>query len=310
MHLQIESVWQVHNTVTVNLQKRKPKMPTITSPVQIHDEDIISPEMQALKARLKATWMSGEYATFAKYMEEGAIEILRRWNIPAGTRVLDVGCGAGQIAIPMARQGIRVTGVDIATNLIEHARARADAERLDAQFDEGDAEDLPYADASFDTVVGLVGAMFAPRPNLVAAELKRVTRPGGRIIMVNWTPAGLVGQMFKIIGKHVPPPSGMTPPVLWGDPETVRQRFSDGIAELTLTKKFYPSWDYPFSPAEVVEFFRKYYGPMNRAFAALDADGQAAMRRDLEKLWSENNRNTDGTTCVESEYLEVIAIRA
>src|SRR5512132_816935 len=144
-------------------------------------------EMELLKARLKATWMSGDYGHFAKYLEPGALEFLSRNPIEPGMRILDVACGAGQISIPAARAGAKVTGIDIATNLIEQARARAQAENLDARFDEGDAELLPYEDASFDIVVSLIGAMFAPRPDLVAAELRRVCRPGGRIIMANWT---------------------------------------------------------------------------------------------------------------------------
>lgn len=270
----------------------------------------LSPEMQALKGKLKATWMSGNYTTFAKYLESGALEILKGLNIEPGTDVLDVGCGAGQIAIPMARAGARVTGIDIATNLIADARTRAAEEGVTVQFDEGDAEDLPYPDGSFDTVISLIGAMFAPRPDRVASELKRVTRFGGRIIMANWMPSGFIGQMFKINGKHVPPPPGMPSPVLWGDETVVSQRFGDGIAQLTMTPKYYPSFEYPFDEPQVVEFFRQYYGPTNRAFAALDADGQAALRHELEQHWSIHNRNVDGSTCIEAEYLEVSAIRA
>ena len=144
-----------------------------------------TPDMDAIKARLKATWMAGDYGTFAKYMEPGALEILAGWKIPPGSRMLDVGCGAGQITIPAARAGVQATGVDIATNSLEQARARAAAERLEVRFDEGDAEALPYPEGSFDAVVSLVGAMFAPRPERVAAELVRVCRSGGRIIMVN-----------------------------------------------------------------------------------------------------------------------------
>ena len=220
----------------------------------------------------------------------------------------DVACGAGQIAIPAARAGVRVTGIDIASNLIEQARTRARAEGVDVRFDEGDAEALPYEDAAFDLVVSLIGAMFAPRPERVAAELVRVCRPGGRIVMANWTPEGHVGQMFKIIGKHVPPPPLMPSPLKWGDEATARERLGDGIAELETTKRLYPM-HYPFPPAEVVEFFRVYYGPTNSAFAALDAAGQSALRGDLEQLWAGNNRATDGSTQVEAEYLEVVAIR-
>lgn len=268
----------------------------------------MSPEMESLKTRLKAIWMAGDYGHFATYLEPGAMEFLSRISIEPGTRVLDVACGAGQTAIPMSRAGAKVTGVDIATNSIEQARARALAENLDARFDEGDAEMLPYDDASFDLVLSLIGAMFAPRPDLAAAELKRVCRPGGKIVMGNWTPAGFAGQLFKTMGKHVPPPAIMTPPVKWGDDDTVRERFKDGISDLKLTRYMYP-FNYPFPPADVIEFFRTYYGPTQKAFAALDAEKQSAMQHDLVQLVMEHNTATDGTTSYMSEYLEVVAIR-
>ena len=268
----------------------------------------MAPEMETLKARLKATWMAGDYGHFAKYLEPGALEFLERIHVQAGAEMLDVACGAGQISIPAARAGARVTGVDIATNSIEQARARARDEGLDARFEEGDAEMLPYGDASFDVVASLIGAMFAPRPERVASELVRVCRPGGRIVMGNWTPEGFVGRMFKVIGRHVPPPPLMPSPLLWGNEATVRGRLSEGVAELSLTKRRYP-FHYPFPPSEVVEHFRAYYGPMNRAFNALDDAGQEALRGDLERLWTEHNTGTDGTTRYDSEYLEVVAVR-
>jgi len=205
----------------------------------------LAPELQTLKTRLKATWMAGDYGHFAKYLEPGALEIFARLNISPGERLLDVACGAGQLCFPAARAGAIVTGVDIAANLIEQARARAAAEGLNIRFDEGDAEALPYPDESFDTVLSLIGAMFAPRPERVAAELVRVCRPGGRLIMINWTPDSFVGQMFKVNGKHVPPPPNMPPPVLWGDEVTVRERLRDGLADLQLTRRLYP-FKYPF----------------------------------------------------------------
>jgi ubiquinone/menaquinone biosynthesis C-methylase UbiE len=265
--------------------------------------------MDAIKTRMKAVWMSGDYGTFATYMEPGALEILASWQLAPGSKLLDIGCGAGQIAIPAARAEVDVTGVDIATNSLEQARNRATAEGLTVQFDEGDAEQLPYPDASFDTVVSVVGAMFAPRPERVASEMVRVTRPGGRILMVNWTAAGFVGQMFKTIAKHVPPAQGVPSVMLWGDEATVRERLNAGVAELKLTKRIYPSWTYPFGVPEVVEFFRQNYGPMQRAFAALDDNGQKALRHDLEEVFSAHNRATDGTTRLEAHYLEVMAVR-
>lgn len=268
----------------------------------------LTPEMEALKARLKAMWMAGDYGVFAQYLEPGALEFFKRLPITPGVRLLDAACGAGQLAIPAARTGAVVTGVDIAANLVEQARMRAKAEGLTIQFDEGDVEDLPYGDASFDMVISLIGAMFAPRPDKVAQELVRVCRPGGRIVMGNWTPTGFIGQMFKLNATHVAPPPGMPPPVLWGDENIVRERLCEGITDLTMTRRPY-LLKYPFPPAEVVEFYRTYYGPTQRAFAALDSNGQAALRRDLENLWSQHNRATDNTTHVESEYLEVVAIR-
>lgn len=269
---------------------------------------VMTAEMVALKARLKATWMAGDYGHFAKYLEAGALEFLARTAVPPGCRMLDVACGAGQIAIPAARAGARVTGIDIASNLIEQARARARVEGVDVQFDEGDAEMLPYEDASFDLVVSLIGAMFAPRPERVAAEIVRVCRPGGRIVMANWTPEGHVGQMFRILGKHVPPPP-MPSPLQWGDDATVRERLRTGTGRVETAKRLYPM-RYPFPPAEVVEFFRVYYGPTNRAFGALDAAAERGLRCDLDQLWERNNLAHDGSTHVEAEYLEVGAVRA
>jgi SAM-dependent methyltransferase len=191
---------------------------------------------------------------------------------------------------------------------VAQARDRAGAEGLQIRFEQGDAEDLPYESGSFDLVVSLIGAMFAPRPERVAAELMRVCKPGGRIVMANWTPEGFVGQMFKTIGKHVPPPPLMAPPPKWGDEATVRGRFREGVAELSLTRRMYP-FSYPFPPAKVVEFYREFYGPTNRAFAALDETRQAALRKDLEALWTQHNKATGGGTQYGGEYLEVVAVR-
>jgi 2-polyprenyl-3-methyl-5-hydroxy-6-metoxy-1,4-benzoquinol methylase len=268
-----------------------------------------NPEMESLKSRLKATWMTGDYGQVAKHIETGAEEFIARLELEPGLRVLDVACGSGNLSVPAARAGATVTGVDIATNLLEQARARAASEGLTIQFDEGDAENLLYDDAAFDVVLSMFGAMFAPRPELVASEMTRVCRSGGRIAMANWTPEGFVGGMFKITGKHVPPPPGMPSPVKWGDEQTVRERLGDKVSDLKLTRRIC-LFNYPFPPAEVVEFFRAYYGPTHRAFDALDANGQAALRGDLERLWAEHNQAKDNTTFVEGEYLEVIATRS
>ena len=266
-----------------------------------------SKEFDDLKIRLKTTWMTGDYDLFSRFMEKDAEQFFRRLGVTPGTRLLDVGCGAGQLALIAARAGAQVTGCDIATNWIEKARARAAAEGLQVTFEEGDAESLPYADAQFDAVISLIGAMFAPRPDRVAAELTRVCRPGGMIAMANWTPAGFIGQMFKAIARHIAP-SGMPSPVLWGDEATVRDRLREGIAVLEFSLRLY-HFDYPFPPDAVVDFFRTNYGPMSRAFASLDMSGQAKLRSELVSLWSAHNKAVDNTTKVDAEYLEVIATR-
>jgi len=266
-----------------------------------------SKEFDELKIRLKTTWMTGDYDLFSRYMEKDAEQFFQRLGVTPGTRLLDVGCGAGQLALIAARAGAQVTGCDIATNWLEQARVRAAAEELDVTFEEGDAESLPYEDAQFETVVSLFGAMFASRPDLVASELTRVCRPGGMIAMANWTPGGFIGQMFKAIARHIAP-SGMPSPVLWGDEATVRDRLHEGIADLKCASHVY-HFDYPFPPDAVVEFFRVNYGPMSRAFASLDLNGREKLRSELVSLWSAHNKAVDGTTRVEAEYLEVIATR-
>jgi ubiquinone/menaquinone biosynthesis C-methylase UbiE len=272
------------------------------------DTTTLAPEIDGLKARLQETWMAGDYDRFSRYMEQGARAFYEQIDIPAGCQLLDVACGSGQVALWAARDGVNVTGIDIAPNVVRRAQARARAEGLNAQFLQGDAEALPFEDATFDVVISLVGAMFAPRPALVASELLRVCSPGGTIAMGNWTRDGFVGQMFKTFARFIAP-SGMPAPVLWGDEAVVRERLGSGVSDLTMTRRQY-SFTYPFPPAEVVEFFRQYYGPTNRAFAALDENDSKALRNELEALWSTHNRGGDELTVVSSEYLEVIAVRA
>lgn len=251
--------------------------------------------------------MTGDYDLFSRYMQKDAERFFQRLGVTPGTRLLDVGCGAGQLALIAARAGAQVNGCDISPNWLEKARGRAAAEGLEVTFEEGDAESLPYEDGQFDTVTSLIGAMFAPRPERVAAELARVCQPGGMIAMANWTPGGFVGQMFKTISKHIAP-SGMPSPVLWGDEATVRDRLREGIADLKLARQIY-RFDYPFPPDAVVEFYRTHYGPVSRAFASLDGNGQEQLRSELAGLWSAHNTAVDGTTVVDAEYLEVIATR-
>jgi SAM-dependent methyltransferase len=266
-------------------------------------------DIETLKQRLRATWMAGDYDRFSRFMESSAVEFLDRVSIPRGASLLDVACGSGQLALIAARRGVKATGVDIAANSILAARERVQAEALPAQFDEGDAEALPYADASFDVVASIFGAMFAPRPDLVAKELVRVCRPGGTIAMANWTKTGFLGQMFALVSRFIAPP-GMPSPVLWGDEATVRERFGAGIADLRMTRVMY-RFDYPFSPEGVVDFFRENYGPTNRAFAALNGPDQEAFHTDLVALWTAKNHSGDANrTVVDAEYLHVVATRA
>jgi SAM-dependent methyltransferase len=268
-----------------------------------------SPDFAQLKAGMKAAWMAGDFGQIAAYSAQAAEEFVARTAITKGTRVLDVACGTGNTAIPAARAGGIVTGLDLAPNLLEQARKRASEEKLEIKFQEGDAEQLPYPDGAFDVVLTMFGAMFAPRPEQVAAELLRVCRAGGVIAMANWTPQGFVGKSFQLTAKMAPPPPGVPAPVLWGDEETVRQRFAKGVTNLSLTRRT-TSFDYPFPPHEVVAFFRRYFGPTQTAFRRLDPDGQAALASGLESLWREHNRAGNERTSVEVEYLDVRAIRA
>jgi len=282
--------------------------PTTMTPTTV-TPTITATDIDALKARLKATWMDGNYDYFSRFMESSAIEFLDRVGIKPGTSLLDVACGSGQLGLIAARRGAKVTGIDIAPNWVLAARGRAAAEGLDARFDEGDAEDLPYADGAFDMVASIYGGMFAPRPERVAAEMLRVCRPGGLIAMGNWTREGFIGKMFKAVGRFIAPP-GVPSPVLWGDEGVVRERLGAGVSDLRLARVSY-RFNYPFKPAGVVDFFRSYYGPTARAFATLGEADRAALRSDLVGLWASHNQATDpARTIVDAEYLEVVGVRA
>ena len=268
-----------------------------------------TPDFAQLKSGMKASWMAGDFGQIANYTVPVAEEFVERIGIKPGSRVLDVACGTGNTALPAARTGASVTGVDIAPNLLEQARKRAAAEGVKIRFDEGDAEQLPYPDQSFDVVLTMFGAMFAPRPDTVAAELMRVCKPGGLIAMANWTREGFVGKTFLVTAKMVPPPPGIPAPVLWGDEQTVRQRFASGISSLNMTRQRM-QFSYPLAPKEVVAFFRQYFGPTQMAFSRLDQARQTALAAQLEALWTEYNTANDGSTRIEGEYLDVRAIRA
>jgi SAM-dependent methyltransferase len=268
------------------------------------------PSIEKIKEGMRAAWMAGDFGVVAKTIAGGAEEFVNRLKIAAGAKVLDVACGTGNLAIPLARKGMAVTGVDIATNLLVQARERAAEGDLKVQFDEGDAEQLPYAEGTFDAVVTMFGAMFAPRPEVVASELARVLRRGGMLAMANWTPGGFTGKMFRVGGKHVQPPTGLAPPVLWGDDATVRQRLAGGFPKIQTTV-IEVEFDLPMNPAGAVAFFRKNFGPTQVAFSKLDESGQAEFASDLEALWSGANiaQNPEDHTVIRNEYLQVVATR-
>lgn len=281
--------------------------PTTYETAQRAPSTDIGLEADPITERVRATWTSGDFGRIAKGYERGAGEFIARLGFEPGEPVLDVACGTGNLALPAARIGASVTGIDIAPNLIAEAKARAAADDLRITFDVGDAERLPHENGTFQTVVTMFGAMFAARPERAAAELIRVTRPGGRIAMANWTPAGFIGEMLRTTVRYVPAPAGIPSPLLWGTENVVSTRLGAGTRSIAFTRR-QMTFEYPFGPEQVVNYFRFWYGPTLRAFATLDEDGREGLRRDLEKLWTDHNRATDGTTRVQSEYLEVIAV--
>jgi ubiquinone/menaquinone biosynthesis C-methylase UbiE len=276
-----------------------------------------SPPIDLIKAAMRSTWMAGDFGVVARTISSGGDQFISHLVLPPGPcHALDIATGTGNLAIPLAHRlssvpGSSVTGLDIAPNLLVQARDRAAAEDLSIQFDEGDAEALPYPDASFDLVVTMFGAMFAPRPELVASEIARVLKPSGTLAMANWNPASFTGKMFQLNGNHVPPPPGVPAPVLWGDDHTVRARLAASFKDIRTT--LVPIlFDMPTNPAGAVAFFRKYFGPTQMAFSRLDEPGQAALTADLTDLWSSANTAPDPTTqtLVPNEYLQVTAIRS
>ena len=266
-------------------------------------------DIELVKARQKSTWESGDFGQVAAFIMPIAEEFMARIYLQPGTKVLDAACGTGNLAVLAARRGCITHGVDIASNLVAQARERAQQESLAIEFTEGDAEAMPYPDASFDAVVSMFGVMFAPRPERIVSELRRVLKPGGLIALANWTPDGFIGKMFAVFARHLPPPAGFPSPLLWGDEAVVRARFHGSREELRLTPRI-ARMCFPFDPAGTVDFFRRYYGPTHRAFESLPAAGQAALMSDLVELQTRHNISTrPNETETPSEYLEVHARR-
>ena len=264
-------------------------------------------DLNAIKARQQATWSSGDYAVIGTTLAITGELLCEAVDLRAGQQVLDVAAGNGNATMAAARRWADVTSTDYVPALLERGRAKAEAERLSVRFQEADAEDLPFADASFDVVLSVFGVMFTPNQEQAAGELLRVCRPGGKIGLASWTPEGFIGNLFRTIGKHVPPPAGVKPPALWGTEARLRELFGDGIAHLEVNRRMF-TFRY-HSPAHWIDIFRSYYGPTLKAFAALDAAGQAALAADLTELIERFNRGGSDTMLVPSEYLEVVATR-
>ena len=262
-----------------------------------------TPDFAAIKQRQQATWASGDYAVVGTSLQIVGETLAEAADIRAGERVLDVAAGNGNATLAAARRYADVTSTDYVGELLDKGRERARAEGVAVRFQVADAEALPFDDASFDTVLSTFGVMFAPDHRRVASELLRVTRPGGRIGLANWTPASFIGRLFKVIGAHVPPPAGLKPPALWGSRDHLAELFGPAVRIAAEERVF--NFRYR-SAAHFVQVFRDYYGPTHKAFGALDAAGQGALERDITELLDELNVAGPGSLVVPSAYLEAV----
>ncbi len=261
-------------------------------------------DYSAIKARQQGAWSTGNYAEVGTTLQIVGESLCEALDLRAGARVLDVAAGNGNATLAAARRFGEVVSTDYVPALLEAGRKRAAAEGLAVHFQDADAENLPFPDASFDVVLSTFGVMFTPDQERAAAELARVCRPGGRIGLANWTPEGFIGKLFKTIGRYVPPPPGVKPPSLWGTEARLGELFGAAASAIRVERR-----EFVFryrSPLHWVDHFRTWYGPMNRTFAALDAEQQAAFTRDLFALLEQDNRAGDGTLVLPSEYLEVV----
>jgi ubiquinone/menaquinone biosynthesis C-methylase UbiE len=266
-------------------------------------------DLNALKTRQQAAWSSGDYAVIGTTLQLVGELLVEACDLKCDERVLDVAAGNGNATLAAARQGCVVTSTDYVGSLLERGADRARAERLQVTFKVADAEQLPFEDGSFDAVLSTFGVMFAPDQAKAAAELVRVCRPrGGRIGLANWTPDSLVGKMFKVLGRHLPPPAGVQPPSLWGVKEHLVSLFGAPSSSITVTPRVF-NFRYR-SAAHFIEMFRTWYGPVHKAFAALPAEAAAALDRDLTELLNGLNRAGPASLVVPSEYLEVVITRS
>ena len=265
-----------------------------------------SPDLAAIKARQQAAWSSGDYAVVGTTVQIVGESLCEAMDLRSGTRVLDVAAGNGNATLAAARRWCDVTSTDYVPSLLDQGRKRAEAEGHRIHFQQADAESLPFDDAHFDAVLSTFGVMFAPDQDKAASEMLRVCKPGGRIGLANWTPEGFVGQIFKTNGKYIPPPAGVKPPSLWGTRARLDELFAESATIHAASKYFVFRYR---SPEHWLEIFRAYYGPILKAFAALDATKQSALQEDLMALVNGLNRSGDATLVVPGEYLEVVIIK-
>jgi ubiquinone/menaquinone biosynthesis C-methylase UbiE len=263
----------------------------------------VQPDLAAVKTKQQAAWSSGDYAIVGTTLQIVGEDLCEALDLRPGSKVLDVAAGNGNATLAAARRWCDVTSTDYVRTLLNNGRDRAAAEKLKVEFREADAENLPFADKSFDIVMSTFGVMFTADHDKAAAEMLRVCRSGGKIGMANWTPEGFIGQVFKVLGKHVAPPAGAKSPALWGTRARLDEMFGKA-GEIDAQPRMF-AFRYR-SPEHFLEVFKTFYGPMLKAFAALDATKQAALRNDLLLLIGQFNRATDGTMMVRSEYLEVV----
>jgi ubiquinone/menaquinone biosynthesis C-methylase UbiE len=266
-----------------------------------------APDFAAIKAKQQATWASGDFAVIGVTLQIVGEELAEAANICAGERVLDVAAGNGNATLAAARRFAQVTSTDYVPALLEKGAARAAAEGLDIEFKVADAEALPFADGSFDAVLSTYGAMFTPDHRKTAAELLRVVRSGGRVGLVNWTPEGFIGELFKVIGRYLPPPAGLQSPALWGTEPHIVQLFGRHAADIRCVRK---NFNFRYrSAAHWLQMFRDFYGPTHKAFLALDAAGQKGLEADILELLTRRNIGGARTLVVPGEYLEVVVVK-
>jgi 2-polyprenyl-3-methyl-5-hydroxy-6-metoxy-1,4-benzoquinol methylase len=261
-------------------------------------------DLTALKIRQQAAWSSGDYAVVGTTLQIVGEQLCEALDLRPGAKVLDVAAGNGMVSLAAARRWCKVTSTDYVPALLERGRARASAEGLSIEFMEADAEDLPFDDGEFDTVLSTFGVMFTPNQDQAAAELLRVCKPRGQIGLANWTPEGFIGQIFRTLGKYLPPPAGSKSPALWGTPARLTEMFGSAASLIEAETRHF-NFRYR-SPEHFLEVFETFYGPIHRAFAALDPQRQIELRNDLHALIVRMNRATNGTMVVPSEYLEVV----